>query len=556
MFVLSIKRAENEPKSKSPHMNIRILYVLACCIVACTPREARVMSPLEKAEQIMMQDPDSALLILQELDLHSLPRGEPRARYALLYTQALDKNYLSISGDSMVIQAVKYYRKASLSKYKAYAYFYRGCAYMQMDSLRLALGAYLDAVDMAKRIGDDSMLGMFLGRQGELYQSQRHIDEAKEAFFMSKEAFRRAGDARGENYMLGQIAYHYRVYYRDALDSAEYYYRQAGEMALAREDIAYIYYTHLGLSSVYEDREEYGKAVDVLQEVVIEYKEGNIDAEIFPRLSHLYYHTKQLDSASIYAQEVLANTSLFSPKQVAGILLLKSLIERDRGDYEKALVYYQDYSKMDNEAMRKAHAHNLLEAEAAYENARMQVGAKNARLQWIVFICVLSLLFCALALIYTQVVQGWKKRSLQNEKRIKEIFLQRFSIIRELLILSLMHKPSPDIFASCFDKQVSPFCGKGFFADLESLMNECYYGIMAWIRGQYPDINAEDIELICLLFMGFKSRDLCRLYNVERRGTIHTRCSRVYRKLGIPQHTPMMTFLEEKIDLLRKRKGL
>ena len=537
-------------------MNIRVLSVVLCGIAACTPREAREMYPLERAEQCMTQAPDSALAILQAIDPHKLRRGEPRARYALLYTQALDKNYLPISGDSLINQAVKYYKRAPLSKYKAYAYFYHGCAYMQMDSLRLALGAYLEAVSMAKRMDDDDMLGLFAGDLGLLYGSQRHIKEAKEMLFLSREAYQRAGNAKGENYMLGQIAYHYRVYYKDALDSAEYYYRQAREMALVRGDTAYVYYTHLSLSNVYEDRKEYEKAVNTLQEAIVAYYTEERRLEVFSQLSHLYYHTGQLDSARVYAQKILADISLSPKKQAAGILLLMSKIETAMGHYEAALHYYQDYSRMNSEAIRKVHAYNLLEAERGYENARLKVETKNIRLGGVIRICVLLLLGCVGFLVYVLIVQGWKKRSQLNEKRVKDIFMQRFSIIRELLILSLLHKPHPEVFISCFEKQVSPFLAKGFFADLASLINECYYGIIDWILEQHPDTSREDIELICLLFVGFKTRDLCRLYNVERSGTIHTRCSRVYRRLGIPQHTPMMVFFEKKIDMLRRKQGL
>jgi Predicted N-acetylglucosaminyl transferase len=535
-------------------MNIRVLSVVLCGIAACTPREARVMYPLEKAEQWMTQFPDSALAILQTVDPQSLPRGEPRARYALLFTQALDKNYLPISDDSLINRAVKHYKGSSSYRYAAYAHFYRGCAYSQMDSLRLALGDYLEAVNIAKKVKDEGMLGMFLGRLAELYQSQRHIDEAKEAFFLSREAFRRVGDAKGENYMLGQIAYHYRVYYKGALDSAEYYYRQAGEMALARGDTTYVYYTHLGLASVYEAKREYEKAVDILQGAFD--NTGERSPEVLFRLSHSYYHLGQLDSAGMYARKILVDSSAFSGGQIAGILLLLSMVEKNRGDYERALAYYQEYSRANSEVVRKTHVFNLLEAEGLYENARLKAEAKNIQLRGIVNMCVLLLLGCTGFLAYVLLVQGWKKRSLQNEKRVKDVLLQRFSIIRELLILSLLDKPRPDIFLSYFDKQVSPFGQNGFFANLESLINECYYGIIAWIREQHPDVSPEDVELVCLLFMGFKSQDLCRLYNVERRGTIHTRCSRVYRRLGIPQHTPMMDFFEEKIDMLRRRQGL
>ena len=45
----------------------------------------------------MDEYPDSALLLLQDIAFPQILRGKERADYALLYTQACDKNYISKS---------------------------------------------------------------------------------------------------------------------------------------------------------------------------------------------------------------------------------------------------------------------------------------------------------------------------------------------------------------------------------------------------------------------------------------------------------------------------
>ncbi|MBD5290373.1 MAG: hypothetical protein HDS26_06785, partial [Bacteroides sp.] len=54
---------------------------------------------LERAETLMDARPDSSLQILDSIDASRL-RGGDRALYALLLTQARDKNYLDLSNDS------------------------------------------------------------------------------------------------------------------------------------------------------------------------------------------------------------------------------------------------------------------------------------------------------------------------------------------------------------------------------------------------------------------------------------------------------------------------
>ena len=63
---------------------------------------------LERAKTLMDARPDSSLQILDSIDASRL-RGGDRALYALLLTQARDKNYLDLSNDTIINEAVDYY---------------------------------------------------------------------------------------------------------------------------------------------------------------------------------------------------------------------------------------------------------------------------------------------------------------------------------------------------------------------------------------------------------------------------------------------------------------
>ena len=86
-----------------------LLLVCACLLTACSGTE-HIERTLSIAAQQMMSRPDSALHLLSEIDPGTLGRGRTRARYALLYTQALDKNYIDTTSDSLLSVAYRYYR--------------------------------------------------------------------------------------------------------------------------------------------------------------------------------------------------------------------------------------------------------------------------------------------------------------------------------------------------------------------------------------------------------------------------------------------------------------
>ena len=57
---------------------------------------------LNKAGDLMKTSPDSALVLLQKVDLNSVIGKKERAQYALLYSQALDKNFIDLQNDSLI----------------------------------------------------------------------------------------------------------------------------------------------------------------------------------------------------------------------------------------------------------------------------------------------------------------------------------------------------------------------------------------------------------------------------------------------------------------------
>ncbi|MEG1586762.1 MAG: hypothetical protein RR346_07795 [Bacteroidales bacterium] len=88
---------------------IIIIILAALCLVTC--RHSGYNAILAHSEQLMIEAPDSALTLLQSLDYRSFKSRKIRAKYALLYSQALDKNYIDIDNDSLIRPAVRYFEQ-------------------------------------------------------------------------------------------------------------------------------------------------------------------------------------------------------------------------------------------------------------------------------------------------------------------------------------------------------------------------------------------------------------------------------------------------------------
>ncbi|MDE7458395.1 MAG: hypothetical protein K2M77_05950, partial [Muribaculaceae bacterium] len=69
----------------------------------------RVSEALQTADKLIFVAPDSAVIMLDNLDLDHASRAQ-RARHALLLTKAREKANITVTGDSLIAIAADYYR--------------------------------------------------------------------------------------------------------------------------------------------------------------------------------------------------------------------------------------------------------------------------------------------------------------------------------------------------------------------------------------------------------------------------------------------------------------
>lgn len=71
--------------------------------------KTKAWDTMDKAEVLMDSMPDSALTVLSSIDKNALGDDEEKARYALLMSMALDKNYIDTTSFDVLQPAIDYY---------------------------------------------------------------------------------------------------------------------------------------------------------------------------------------------------------------------------------------------------------------------------------------------------------------------------------------------------------------------------------------------------------------------------------------------------------------
>lgn len=94
--------------------------------IVSVPEQTKNILPeyqtLLHVEQIMAEQPDSALYILEHLPNPTKLTGEAQALYALLLTQARYKNYIPVTNDPLIRIAENYYLQHPDSLHKAWTF--------------------------------------------------------------------------------------------------------------------------------------------------------------------------------------------------------------------------------------------------------------------------------------------------------------------------------------------------------------------------------------------------------------------------------------------------
>ena len=84
---------------------IAILFVATACSVGNSYRHE-----LDRAQSEMEHSPDKALERLNAIDVSDLSDSATIARWALLYSEAINRNRLAVPSDTIINIAVDYYR--------------------------------------------------------------------------------------------------------------------------------------------------------------------------------------------------------------------------------------------------------------------------------------------------------------------------------------------------------------------------------------------------------------------------------------------------------------
>lgn len=539
-----------------------ILIVLS--FTGCYNREQD--SRLDEAEALLQNKPDSALTILQQF----IPGSQQaeQARYALLYSAALDRNHIKITNDSLIRKAWNYYEHHPKNlRNQCKTLYYWGRIKLRADDKAGALRIFLEIEKKLKDTNEPYYKGLLYNQIGEVYYAQMNYNRAYHYFRESRNNFRQSENLREETEATLDMAAS--AYHSKDIEKAMRLYSAALDLADEQKNDELAESSLTNLASLYVISGKRQIPHDLLQRI-----------ELSARKDTLYgYHTmvdvqllkNRVDSARHYLKLAEAHTT--DIRDMADLYYTAYRIEAQSKNFEKATDNIHRYIYLTDSLTRSNMQFSAGMVEREYfqeQSAFAEYRIKNRTILEISAIVIVILLLGVAWYIIRQRMRLQRERTdhylllaeeanseykaltermegqRSTESHLKGLVTSRFDIIDKLGKTYYERENTLSQQAAMFQevKQIITDFSENneMLQELELIVNTCHDNAMQKLRNDFPAMKEADIRLVCYIFVGF-SPQVISLFMKDTVANVYARKSRLKSRIKSAETTNKDLFL-------------
>ena len=530
-------------------------------ILSCQHRENAIM---DAAELMISQKPDSALSLLQSIKPEVIGSSKWKARYALLMSYALDKNYIDVDSDSLIITAVDYYSRHNNARNRMLANYYHGIILLNGHSYSKAIIAFEEAEKDALELSDYHYLGLINRNKSTVFSQTNNIPEAISCIQNTIGYFECAGESNYKAYAQLSLAINY-------LNGKEY---QKADSLLSiikqgAEDANLIQYCNLRQASILaETNNNTEKALQLFQQVPKSYYVFLDYADYALSLERV----GEQDSSDFWMSEGYRHC--MSQADSATIDYVKSKIAMLRGQYEEAYYLVKHAAIVQDSLTRKLLYQSVSIAQRDFfksESKRQNERMESLRKIW----AMLSTIFF-LILVLIVILAVWRNREKDrilkeqmtrlalNKQAIEDAYRDNAFLLGSLFSSRIAHldtlteryyqmeegKEKDLVFKEIKESVSSLRKDPDIYLPIEKDLNRYCNNVMAKLRSQVPQIKGDNIKIITLFFAGISDEIVYLLLNKMSADSLRMTRSR-FRKIIISSNAPDSEMF---LNMLNKKK--
>ena len=523
---------------------LHIILALALLLVGChsDPRQVEL---IDRAEAVMDSLPEVALSLLDSVDSHRLLRAD-NARYALLLTQARDKNYIDTANDSLINIAVSYYAGGNNLHYKMLAHYYHGRILFNACDYARSIVALLKAEKVAVELNDHYWIGRADEQIANIYDVNFHHTEAINYAINSYESLCKSQKQPYINYALLRLS---RLYlnnddYENGIKTAQ----QVLDSATVYQNTYLRDHALRVLAKSYFGYSDFTSTIETIEQIE---SNSNLSNDLLCLLGICYYETNDLLGASKIYDKIKSDTTHVSKH------LLYKLYHKNNDTSNALTVLESLYNELESH-FNTSLSQNFSTAISQFyehENRLIEENLQRVKYSRLFILTCFALIITILLYFFTvkyrkqqdklnkyllvaqelQEIINVKNNSLSSaQEAITNLINTKYNIINNLCITYFENKKSGKAqrkISTEVENLIRELASDKQIEILNQQVDKHLNHIMSDFKRDLPLLKKPDYNLFLYSIIGFSTTAITLLLGEEKTEAVYNRKARLKNKI-------------------------
>lgn len=560
---------------------LAVLFALFGC------NTSTVRDSLSIAENLMLEQPDSAKTVLDSIKRTDLKNRALKARFALLYSQAMDKCYIDTDNDSLISVALNYYSKRGSNHEKALAYYYNSAIAKNAKDIDKEVEYLVRAQEYAEKTDDAYLKGLIYSLLAQKYYVQFSFEESLSLYEKAAVEFEKTDNIANQLYAYSGI--HNSLLFLDRREESI----ASAEKALKLSKVL----NHTTKIALWEleimDIEHKINNVDDISRTkyLLTLLDNSDDIERYRRWGYIYCVENKLDSAIYYYKRYIVNLQSFNRQTIRPILNLAELY-RLNNKTDEVILYMNKYINIAdsiNKAEREVLIQNL---DEKYRTQQIKESYTALRKQHTLFviICILIVIILIISAVYlfsrykskiekiqqeseASIVQyatlqkqydtllqnmgAYTKENGEQGFKLVEVLQNRLNSLREVSEFAYYYgdTDSSKKFYNKFKEHIIISKNKNAILadDIIDMANMLNNGVITYLKEHYPTITTYELSYCGLISLGFTPESIRILFNHSNNHSLYIVRTRISKKIGLNRALHIEEFISALCNTLSNK---
>lgn len=494
---------------------------------------------LDTAERQLAEHPDSALATMRSIRRFDLLKPQVRARYGVLYSAVLDKNYIDIASDSLIRFSADYYDLYGTPEQRMRAYYYLGRTQENAGQILPATLSFLDAAQYTDRVDDNYLKGLLYSSLGTVYASYYKGEKSLQYYKQSYNYYKAAGLLQHQAFLLYKKAtiYNYLQQFDKSIDALHC----ALKLADSIDYTLLKKWAKLELCATYCYAGDYDASYQCLRQCENEYpfEEMYTYSTICGVAASCYSY-----KGDKYRSDTLIDRgwklAINKTDSVSMQIYSAHKLVRHNNSTEAYKEYVTGLHKFVNILQNQLNVNIELVEQEYFSNKVDQITRSTRRTKLsILLICIIGIL--VILILCIRIIRRHKRNIATKDREISEylaaiadlknniadqsqssfallneVMNDKFELVNNLCNTyyesedsqrqkDIIFKKVKGIIAEIRD-------GGEYFSTIEDNTNRCRNNILLRLKADFPNLSSDEYRLACYLCAGFSTQAICLFF--------------------------------------------